>query len=159
MPQKTQSVGPTTDPDEPGPAEPGRLPDGAVTLSRAEAARRMGTIGGDRRARGQLLGETGLGVRVTTSTKGAAEYRVVQAELPAIGGFGAERFSRHAGRRGLDEAVAEAARFRHAGMRARLGDEYPVESAEVLARAVLDRVPEPLGERTAPRGSRSAAGS
>lgn len=122
---------------------PGRLPGGAVTLDRAAAARRMGSLGGDRRARGQLLAGTGLGVRVATTRQGAYEYPLVQAELPAVGTFEAERLSLRAGRRGLEEAVAEAARFRYEGMRARLGDEYDVESAEALARAVLDGAARP----------------
>lgn len=89
--------------------------------------------------RGQLLGSSGLGIRVTTSSTNGIEYLVVQAELPATGSRKKERITRSIAKHGLEGAVSQAAQFRFDGMRERYGDEYPFESAEDLAQAVLQR--------------------
>lgn len=81
---------------------------------------------------------TGFGVRITTSTTGGIEYDVVKAQVPAVGAHEKKRIVRSISKYGLDDAVAQCARFRFDGMRERYGDEYPFESAEELAQAVLD---------------------
>ena len=47
--------------------------------------------------------------------------------------------SRSVDKHGLERAVAEVARLRFERMRGLLGDAYPYQSADELARAVLER--------------------